>query len=878
MKKLLIIDGNSIINRAFYGIRILTNKFGLCTNGIYGFLNIMFKHIEQLEPDSIAVAFDLKAPTFRHKMYSEYKAQRKGMPAELAQQMPVMKEILSAMNITILEKEGYEADDIIGTVSRICRETGYECYILTGDRDDLQLATDTTKILLTVTRGGATTTTEMDGDDVEDAYGVTPTQFIDVKGLMGDTSDNVPGVKGIGEKTAFEYIKKFKSIENLYKHLDDSAIKPAARRKLEEGRELAALSKTLCTIDTHVPISFSPEDAAVREYDNDRLRELFTNLEFSVFLKKLGSSGSGSEIPCLKCRIAEKDEDIKSALSDVGKELVYIMHESDGKALFAFLHGDEVCLVRGKSTDELVSIAGGAFADKNLLKISDDIKSHMLTVWKYGGEFSDSYFDTSVAAYIINPSKSAYDISSLAMSFISVSIPDDKEILGTGKSAKTFFEFSDDELSKCFSARLSAMKRIYEYEKNKVDEDSMQKLLYDIELPLVRVLASMEHTGVLVDKPRLEEFNESLKDGIAALENDIYMLAGEEFNINSPKQLGTILFEKLGLKAPKKTKTGYSTNAEVLEKLRTEHPIVEKILSYRQLAKLKSTYGDGLLAVIDPDTGRVYSKFNQTVTVTGRISSQEPNLQNIPVRTELGRELRKMFIAGDGCVLVDADYSQIELRVLAHLSGDEELIRAFNDGADIHSATAAGVFNVPIDEVTPLMRSRAKTVNFGIVYGMGDYSLAKDLGISVKEAREYIENYFGRYPGVKKYMDETVAHAKESGTVSTMFGRHRNITELSASNFAVRAAGERMARNTPIQGSAADIIKIAMVSVERALREGGYKSRLILQVHDELIIETAENEVDSVSKILRDCMQNAAKLSVPLVADTNSGHSWYDAK
>lgn len=876
MEKLLIIDGNSIINRAFYGIKMLTNKHGLYTNGIYGFLNIMFKNLEELNPEYIAVAFDLKAPTFRHKAYAQYKAQRKGMPQELAQQMPVMKEILSAMNITVLEKEGYEADDIIGTVSRICRENEVECYILTGDKDDLQLATDTTKVLLTVTKGGSTATTELDADDVEDMYGVTPTQFIDVKGLMGDTSDNVPGVKGIGEKTAFEYIKKFKSIEKLYENLDDPIVKPAARRKLEEGRDMAFLSKSLCTIDVNVPLDFSVEAARRTDYDNERLAELFTNLEFNSFLKKLGEvpTQNNFEFPNF-----ELLEDVSSArkLLENAATFIYKLFAVDGELYsLAFLTDGTVHYLKA-APHELAELLKPIIESTGVMKISADIKSDMVLLSRYGLSFFDDYFDISVGAYIINPLRNNYDLSGIAMEFIGVNLTEERDFFGNGKKMKTIADFTAEELSGYLTEQLGVIPQLKEYETDKIKNDGQEKLLYEVEFPLIRALATMETEGFCVDESRLKEFDDSLGEKITVLEEDIYSLAGEKFNINSPKQLGVILFEKLGLKAAKKTKTGYSTNAEVLEKLVGEHEIVGKILDYRQLAKLKSTYGDGLLAVINHDTGRVYSKFNQTVTVTGRISSTEPNLQNIPVRTELGREIRKMFVAGPGCVLVDADYSQIELRLLAHISGDENLINAFKNNEDIHASTAANIFSVPINEVTPLLRSRAKTVNFGIVYGMGDFSLAKDLGITVKEARKYIDSYFEKYPKVKQYMEQTIQNAKEIGYVSTLFGRRRIIPEIASSNFMVRSSGERMARNTPIQGTAADIIKIAMVSVDRELRKRGLKSKLILQVHDELIIETLTEEENEVRELLKTCMENAAELSIPLVAETQSGASWYDA-
>ena len=877
MEKLLIIDGNSIINRAFYGIRLLSTKDGMYTNGIYGFLNIMLKHTEELCPDYIAVAFDLKAPTFRHKMYSQYKAQRKGMPDELRMQMPVMKEILSAMNVTILEKEGFEADDIIGTVSRMCKEKEVECYVLTGDKDDLQLATDTTKILLTVTKGGTTTTTELDSDDVEDTYGVTPTQFIDVKGLMGDTSDNVPGVKGIGEKTAFEYIKKFKSIEALYENLDDSIVKPAARQKLIDGKEMAFLSKELCTIDVNVPLEFAIEDARVKEYNVPRLAELYTNLEFHAFLKKLDTNSgfAGLELkPFEEISLFE----IEEKLSNVKGDFVYKLFADDGElSAVGFLSGDKVYFAYGQG-DSLAGCLAGIMENPDVCKVSADVKSDMVLLKGYGVNFTSSYFDLGVAAYIINPLKNTYDISTMALDYLSVNLKDDKDIFGTGKNKKTLLELPEKELGDYVSECICAQEMLKACLKDKISEEGQEKLFYEMELPLVWVLASMEINGVLIDKPRLTDFNEGLKVNIDVLEKEIYALAGEEFNLNSPKQLGVILFEKMGMKPPKKTKTGYSTNAEVLEKLSEEHEIVRKILEYRQLAKLKSTYGDGLLAVIDEATGRVYSKFNQTVTVTGRISSQDPNLQNIPVRTELGRELRKMFVAQEGCVFVDADYSQIELRVLAHISEDEALCNAFNTGVDVHTLTASGVFGVELDEVTPTMRSRAKTVNFGIIYGMGDYSLAKDLGISVKEAREYINNYFDKYRGVDRYMNSIIESTKEKGYVETMFLRRRKITEINSSNFMLRSAAERMTRNTPIQGSAADIIKLAMVTVERRLREENLKSRLILQIHDELIIEAFEEEVEKVKDILMTSMENAAKLSVPLEAEAKCGKSWYDAK
>ncbi|MBQ7902025.1 MAG: DNA polymerase I [Clostridia bacterium] len=881
MEKLLIIDGNSIINRAFYAIRALANKQGMFTNGIYGFLNILFKHTEELEPDYIAVAFDLKAPTFRHKKYDKYKAQRKGMPEELRMQMPVMKEILKAMNIAIFEKEGYEADDIIGTVSRECEEQGVECYILTGDKDDLQLAGKTTKILLTVTRMGNTTTTVYDEDYVLETMGVTPTEFIDVKGLMGDTSDNVPGVAGIGEKTAFSYIQKFKSIENLYEHLDDPIVKPAARKKLEDGRDMAMLSKELCTIDRHVPMDFDIESTRVKEYNNELLTTIFKNLEFNAFLKKLGSKSSGTKAEPLACTVLDDCSALADKLSGVSDKLVYRIYQTNGAFYaFAFICGKEIYYICSDllNTDyEIVQIIKPLMENSNIQKISSDIKSDMVLLASYDGKIRN-YFDTGVAAYIINPARSTYGISEIAGEFLDIIIPSEDEVLGTGKGKKSFDMLSQAELTRFIGNELSAIELLKDYEQKTIKEHEQENLLCSIELPLVEVLADMEIEGVLVDKQMLSSFNTMLTQRIATLEQEIYSHAEEEFNINSTKQLGVVLFEKLGLKAIKKTKTGYSTNSDVLEKLSGKHPIVDNVIEYRHLAKLKSTYADGLLAVINDKTGRIHSKFNQTVTVTGRISSTEPNLQNIPVRTELGREIRKMFVAKDNCVLVDADYSQIELRILAHMAQDKKMIDAFCSNADIHTSTAANVFGVEESEVTPLLRTRAKAVNFGIVYGMGDFSLSQDLHITKKEAKEYIDNYFAKYSNVRAYLDNTVAQAKEKGYVTTLFGRRRYVPELASTNHMVKAFGERVAMNTPIQGTAADIIKIAMVSVYNELKKQSLPAKLILQVHDELIIEAEEQCAEQVKQLLEECMESAISLSVPLVADTHSGKSWYDAK
>ncbi len=880
MEKFLIIDGNSIINRAFYAIKMLTNKDGVYTNGIYGFLNILFKNLEELNPEYVAVAFDLRAPTFRHKMYSGYKAQRKGMPEELRMQMPILKEILSAMNISIYEKEGYEADDIIGTVSAACEEKGVECLILTGDKDDLQLASDKTKVMLTITKMGSTTTDMYDAKAVFEKYGVTPTEFIDVKALMGDTSDNVPGVKGIGEKSAFSLIAKFKSIENLYENLDDESIKPAARTKLEEGREMADLSKTLCTIDRNVPMDLSFDDAKKKEYNTERLSELFRNLEFSVFLKKISNGKTDSATTKFEKVDIER---FKKLLSGVKDTFVYKVYAAeDDVYCVAFMADDTVYAVFSGMECPSYAIADaikGVFEDDSIFKISADIKADMVLLDSYGIDYSDNYFDVAIGGYIINPSHSDYEVSHMAEEYLGRTILATDDLLGTGKSRREMPDVEYARQTEYINAQVSAIYDIYTYQKNEIEKNGQESLLYDIELPLVKVLASMETEGFTVDKDSLKEFNEMLAERIAELEKTIYSQAGEEFNINSPKQLGVILFEKLGLYGAKKTKTGYSTNADVLEKLRYDHPIVENVIEYRQLAKLKSTYGDGLLAVIDPSDGKIHSQFNQTVTVTGRISSTEPNLQNIPVRTELGREIRKMFVSkGEDFVLVDADYSQIELRILAHVANDETMLNAFKSGEDIHSSTAKKVFGVTDAEMTPLLRSRAKAVNFGIVYGQSDFGLSQELKITKREAKDYIESYFEKFSNVKKYLDDTIEKAKADGYVTTLFGRRRYVPELNSSNFIQRSFGERVAMNTPIQGTAADVIKIAMVKVYRALREHGLKSKLILQVHDELIIETHIDEVDEVKKLLTECMASAASLNVPLDAEANVGKTWYDAK
>lgn len=868
MKKFLLIDGNSIINRAFYGIRLLANKNGIFTNGIYGFLNILFKNLDELSPDYVAVAFDLKAPTFRHKKYDGYKAQRKPMPKELAMQMPILKDVLSALNIAIYEKEGYEADDIIGTISRICDEENVECFIVTGDKDDLQLASKNTKILLTVTKGQTNETTVYNDEKVFERYKVTPTQFIDVKALMGDSSDNIPGVSGIGEKTAMDLIEKYKSLDGVYENLENHT--KSVKTKLENDKDMAYLSLDLSKIERFVPIDFSFDNNIYGDFDHKQVAEIFKNLEFNSFLKKLNVSAK-EEVNLV---VEKKDE----AKIDADKELIYKIYENDGEIYaFSYLLNDKVCyfvndmFLSGDFYGEIKRI----FEDDKILKISSDIKRDIVLLSHNNILYNGLFFDTSVAGYVINPSRNGYEISDIAMDFLSLEVINLNEFLKSQK--KTLNMLSDEEFSNVVKEELNAINLLYEFEEKDIEENNQHYLLYDIEFPLIKVLASMEIEGFLVDKQKLFEFSKYLSENINELEKKIYNLAGEEFNILSPKQLGVILFDKLKLPAVKKTKTGYSTNAEVLEKLRGYNDIVDFILEYRMLTKLKSTYADGLLAVIASD-GRIHSSFNQTVTVTGRISSTEPNLQNIPQRKELGREIRKMFVAKNSdYVLVDADYSQIELRILAHIADDKNMMEAFKNNVDIHTATAVNLFGADKDNVDPFLRSKAKAINFGIVYGKGEFSLAQDLNVTRKEAKEYIDGYFEKYQGIKNYMDTIVEKGKENGFVETIFGRRRYLPELKSSNFIARSQGERMAFNTPIQGSAADIIKIAMVKIYNALKENNLKSKLILQVHDELIIETHKDEVEKVKELLTKCMESAATLNVPLVAEAGVGNTWYEA-
>lgn len=891
-KKLMIIDGNSILNRAFYGVQLLSNSEGLYTNAIYGFLNIFLKYLEEENPQYICVAFDMKAPTFRHKEFEQYKAHRKGMPDELAMQLPILKEILQVMNISIFQKEGYEADDIIGTIARICEENNVECVIVTGDKDSLQLASKKTRIKLPITRKGTTETDEYDENKVYKKYGITPKQFIDVKGLMGDPSDNIPGVPGVGEKTALSLIQNYKNIEQLYENIKTVKTRKNIKESLINNKEMAFLSKKLATIDRDIPLAINLSDCLRKEYDKEKLLEIFRKLEFKSFIQKLQlESIEKNNIPKQgNYRHITTIEELKNIAADIlsKKEMTYLLYIDDGQpihkiaSLSVVLDPNTAAYIdinNQLSENDFIKVFKPLFEDTNIRKIGYNLKNDIVFLNRYGIQLNNIYFDCMIASYIINPSRTSYEINEIAKEFLDINIPSIESVLGKGKKKVSITEIDQSTALHFACQQVLVLQKLVKALKKKIEEYDQEKLYYDIELPLIDVLAEMQIIGFKVDKKKLFEFSTKLNKKINELSNKIYKLAGEEFNINSPKQLGIILFEKLGLPVVKKTKTGYSTNAEVLEKLSGKHEIIQALIEYRQLIKLKSTYADGLMNVINPETGKIHSSFNQTVTATGRISSTEPNLQNIPIKLELGREIRKMFIAStDEYVLIDADYSQIELRVLAHISGDPNLIEAFKNNEDIHTKTASQVFGVPIGEVTSLMRSRAKAVNFGIVYGIGDFSLSQDLGITRKEAKKYIDNYLAKYSMVHKYMHDIVKMGTEQGYVTTLLNRRRYLPELQIKNFVTRSFGERIAMNTPIQGSAADIIKIAMVNVYRELKKRNLKSRLILQVHDELIIETHKSEIEEVKEIVKNQMENAVQLQVPLVVDLNVGKSWYDAK
>lgn len=883
-EKIMLIDGNSIVNRAFYGVPLLTNGEGRYTNGVYGFLNILFKLLDEEQPDYLAVAFDLHAPTFRHRTFDGYKGTRKGMPEELREQMPLLKEVLQAMHIPIFEQEGFEADDILGTLSALAEKNGIVPVVVSGDRDLLQLAGETLKVRIPKTKGGRTETEDYYAADVQAKYGVTPAEFIDMKALMGDTSDNIPGVPGIGEKTAAKIITQYHDIETAIAHAAE--IKPKkASENLVAYQEQARLSKFLATIVRDMPLEWDKESLKIGDMFNQTAYELVKRLEFkSMFSHFEGSASAPKQAEQTYRFVADREgaKEVLAALKkgEVGYAFVYENEEGQGLALYQEqLGGVWIEASMAFLMQELLEIFQPFFADSAYRKIGHDVKKDIRFLRSYGYNGFTAEFDTAIGAYILNATGSSYEYDDIAATFLNETYPSQEEVFGKGRTKKAFAALPEAERTAYGARQAEIFFRARKVMEERLAENEQKSLFYDMEMPLIYVLADMEKYGIKVDKAALLAYQKRLGESLDGMEEEIYALAGEKFNINSPKQLGVILFERLGLKGGKKTKTGYSTAADVLEKLRTAHPVVERILHYRQLAKLKSTYADGLLAVMDAETEKIYSTFNQTITATGRISSTEPNLQNIPVRLELGRELRKIFIpeSAEFCFL-DADYSQIELRVLAHISGDESLIAAFKSNQDIHRMTASQVFHVPFDEVTPLQRSNAKAVNFGIIYGKGAFSLGQDLGISRKEAEEYINAYFARYPKIKTFMEDTIKNGTKNGYVSTLWNRRRNMPELQSSNFMQRAAGERAAMNMPIQGTAADIIKLAMIKVHRALQEGGYRSRLILQVHDELLIEAYKEEKDAVAKILKENMEHAADLLVPLDVDVHEGASWFEAK
>ena len=883
-EKIMLIDGNSIVNRAFYGVPLLTNGEGRYTNGVYGFLNILFKLLDEEQPDYLAVAFDLHAPTFRHRTFDGYKGTRKGMPEELREQMPLLKEVLQAMHIPIFEQEGFEADDILGTLSALAEKNGIVPVVVSGDRDLLQLAGETLKVRIPKTKGGRTETEDYYAADVQAKYGVTPAEFIDMKALMGDASDNIPGVPGIGEKTAAKIITQYHDIETAIAHAAE--IKPKkASENLAAYQEQARLSKFLATIVRDMPLEWDKEILKIGDMFNQTAYELVKRLEFkSMFSRFEGSASAPKQAEQTYRFVADREgaKEVLAALKkgEVGYAFVYENEEGQGLALYQEqLGGVWMEASMAFLMQELLEIFQPFFADSAYRKIGHDVKKDIRFLRSYGYDGFTAEFDTAIGAYILNATGSSYEYDDIAAAFLNETYPSQEEVFGKGRTKKTFAALPEAERTAYGARQAEIFFRARKVMEERLAENEQKSLFYDMEMPLIYVLADMEKYGIKVDKAALLAYQKRLGESLDGMAEELYALAGEKFNINSPKQLGVILFEKLGLKGGKKTKTGYSTAADVLEKLRTAHPIVERILHYRQLAKLKSTYADGLLAVMDAETEKIYSTFNQTITATGRISSTEPNLQNIPVRLELGRELRKIFIpeSAEFCFL-DADYSQIELRVLAHISGDESLIAAFKSNQDIHRMTASQVFHVPFDEVTPLQRSNAKAVNFGIIYGKGAFSLGQDLGISRKEAEEYINAYFARYPKIKTFMEDTIKNGTKNGYVSTLWNRRRNMPELQSSNFMQRAAGERAAMNMPIQGTAADIIKLAMIKVHRALQEGGYRSRLILQVHDELLIEAYKEEKEAVAKILKENMEHAADLLVPLDVDVHEGASWFEAK
>ncbi len=901
MDKFVLVDGNSIMNRAFYGImgsKMLTTKDGKYTNAVYGFLAIMFKLLDDVKPKYIAVAFDLKAPTARHKMYEGYKANRKGMPDELAEQMPIIKEILRAMNIDIVEKEGYEADDVLGTLSRYGEKHKLEVVILSGDRDTFQLATNKVTIRIPHTKAGKTETDEYNKEKIIEKYGIKPEQLIDVKGLQGDTSDNIPGVPGVGEKTALKLIQEYGSIENLYKKIEEGKddLKGKQREKIVENKDLAYLSKTLGTINLEVPIEDNLEDFKVEEWDKQKVYEIFKELNFNRYIDRF-SLRNGEE-----SKIEEKQEEQFKRVEKTKEEIIKFIKEQK-EMIFYFVTQkleDEEKIIKEKIkgisiynkeksevyyielTDDLNSIKE-ILEDKEIKKIGIDLGREYILLKQENINLEGIYYDIAIAAYILNPTNNKLKIKDLIERYLEIDLTEYENEENKQEQINLFEENNnqnnvDENLIKEASLFAYAIGKIKEITEQKLKEIDCLDLFYKIDMPTVEVLSNMQWNGMYVDKEELEDFGKELTDKLETITKIIYEMAGEEFNINSTKQLGEILFEKMKLPVIKKTKNGYSTDVDVLEKLKKEDPIIEQILEYRQLMKLNSTYVEGLKPYINPKTKRIHSFFHQTITATGRISSTEPNLQNIPTRFELGKRVRKVFKPENGYVYVDADYSQIELRVLASISGDKHMIEAFKEGQDIHKQAASKVFKTPIDEVTKEQRSNAKAVNFGIVYGISDFGLAEQLGIGRKQAKAYIDEYLTQYSGIKKFMDNIKEEAKENGYVETIFHRRRYIPELKSNNYMVRQFGARAAMNTPIQGTAADIMKIAMIKVFNEIKKRNLKSKIVLQVHDEMMIEAPIEEKEEIKKIIADCMQAAAELKVPLIAEISEANNWYDCK
>ncbi len=907
--RLLIIDGNSIMNRAFYGImssKTLMSADGTYTNAIYGFLSILFKELADLDPDYIAVAFDLKAPTHRHKMYEDYKGTRHAMPEELAQQMPIIKEILKYMNITIIEKEGYEADDILGTISKKAEKEGHLVTILSGDRDTFQLASDAITIRIPRTKMGKTETEDYDASKIKEEYGVKPIQLIQVKGLMGDTSDNIPGVPGVGEKTALKLIKEYEDIDTLYNKLENGTaddIKGALKDKLEKNKELAIMSRTLGTILRDAPLEISINDLSIKEWDKEAVTNKFKELKFNRFIERFDLNGIGTPKVEKKVDKLLKIEEIDDERLDIelknvklNKEFIYYIEKEEiedknviikekFKSLSFFID-DKVFYVKNfKLTQSLADI----FQDTEIEKISYKVKSDYIILKSNEIEYNNIKYDAEIAGYNLNPTDKN-TLEEMAKKYIDIDIDEymsnefDNQKEKSSNQINLFDNINKENADiekkeKYYNALVCyCIAKLEKVTIKKLEEVGSLALFNNIEMPLVPILAQMQFNGMIVDEQELKDFGKTLKEQLDTLTKEIYSLCGEEFNINSHQQLGRILFEKLKLPVYKKTKNGYTTDVEVLEKLKGEHPVIEKILEYRTLTKLNSTYVEGLIPYVNPKTNKIHSSFHQTITATGRISSTDPNLQNIPTRAELGKQIRKAFKPAEGNIYIDADYSQIELRVLAHISQDENMIYAFKHGEDIHKQAASKVFNIPIEEVTKEQRSSAKAVNFGIVYGISDFGLANQIGVSNKKAKEYINQYLEKYSGIKHFMDDIVESAKEKGYVETLFGRRRYIPEIRSTNYMVRQFGSRVAMNTPIQGTAADIMKIAMINVDKTLKEQKINGKIVLQIHDELLLEVSKEHKEQAKKILKECMEKAMELSVPLEVEISEGYSWYEVK